>query len=77
MVVRRSLTAWVLAWGYGVVDLDDAEAVVVESALPDGAGTRGWVDLDARCCRVVGGGGDMCVRRPTGCQLAKLWTFCP
>jgi hypothetical protein len=27
--------------GYGVVDLGDTEAVVVEPALLDGAGTRG------------------------------------
>jgi hypothetical protein len=41
MVVRRSLPAWVLVGGgYGVVDLGDAEAVVVEPALHDGAGTR-------------------------------------
>jgi hypothetical protein len=67
------------AWGgYGVVDLGDAEAVVVEPALLDGAGTRGWVDAGlSRCCRVVGSGGGMCVRRPSGCRLAVLWTFCP
>jgi hypothetical protein len=51
------------AWGdYGGVDLGDAEAEVEELALPDGAGTRGWVDAGrARCCKVVVGGG-MCVR---------------
>jgi hypothetical protein len=57
--------------GYGVVDLGDAEAVVVEPALLDDAGTRGWVDARlAHCCRVAGGG--MCARRPSGCQLAIL-----
>jgi hypothetical protein len=67
MVVRRSLRAWVLGGGYGVVDLGDAEAVVAEPALLDGAGTSGWVDAGvARCCTVVGGGGDMCARRPSG-----------
>jgi hypothetical protein len=49
MVVQRSLPALVLGGGYGVVGLGDAE--VVELALPDGAGTRGWVDAGrARCC---------------------------
>jgi hypothetical protein len=76
MVVRQSLPAWVLG-GYDVVDLGDAEAVVAESALLDGAGTRGCVDSDARCCRVVVGGGGMCARRPSGCRLAEFWTFCP
>ena len=77
MVVRRSLPAWVLGGGYGVVDLGDAEVVVVESALPSGASTHGWVDLDARCCRVLVVSGGMCVRRPSGCWLVVLWTFCP
>ena len=74
MVVQRSLPAWVLVGGgYGVVDLGDAEAVVVEPALLDGAGTRGWVDAGfVRCCRVVVGGGGMCVRRPSGCRLVVL-----
>jgi hypothetical protein len=78
MVVQRSLPAWVLGGGYGVVDLGDAEAEVVELALPDGAGTRGWVD-DGRacCCKVVVVGGGMCVRRPSGCRLVVLWTSCP
>jgi hypothetical protein len=62
MVVRRSLPAWVLVGGgYGVVDLGDAEAMVVEHALLDGVGTRGWVDAGfAHCDRVAGGG--MCAR---------------
>jgi hypothetical protein len=61
MVVQQSLPAWVLGGGYGVVDLADAEAEVVELALPDGVGTRGWVDAGlARCCRVVVVGGGMC-----------------
>jgi hypothetical protein len=43
-----------------VVDLGDAEAVVVEPAPLDDAGTRGWVDARfAHCGRVVGDG--MCV----------------
>ena len=76
MVVRRSLPAWVLVGGgYGVVDLGDAEAVVVEPALLDGAGTRGWVDAGFGRCSVAGGG--MCARRPSSCRLAVLWTFCP
>jgi hypothetical protein len=76
MVVRRSLPAWVLVGGgYGVVDLGDAEAVVVEPALLDGAGTRGWVDAGFARCSVAGGG--MCARRPSSCRLAVLWTFCP
>jgi hypothetical protein len=78
MVVRQSLPAWVLGGGYGVVDLGDAEAEVVELALPNGVGMRGWVDAGlARCCMVVVGGGAMCVRRPSGCQLVMLWTSCP
>ena len=73
MVVRRSLPAWVLGGGYGVVDLGDAEAVVVEPALLEGAGTRGWVDAGlAHCCRVVVVGGGMCARRPSSCRLAVL-----
>jgi hypothetical protein len=61
------------AWGgYGVVDLGDAEVVVVESALPSGASTHGWVDLEARCCRVLVVGGGMCARRPSDCRLAEL-----
>jgi hypothetical protein len=40
MVVRRSLPAWVLGGGYGVVDLGDAEAVVAEPTLLDGAGIQ-------------------------------------
>jgi hypothetical protein len=77
MVAWRSLPAWVLGGGYGVVDLGDAEAEVVEPALPDGAGMRGWVDAGrARCCKVVGGGG-MCVRRPSSCRLVVIWTSCP
>jgi hypothetical protein len=62
--------------GYGVVDLRVTEAMVVEPALLDGAGTRGWVDARfAHCGRVAGGG--MCARRPSGCRLVVLWTFCP
>jgi hypothetical protein len=61
---------------YGVVDLSDAEAVVVEPALLDGAGMRGWVDARfAHCGRVAGDG--MCARRPSGCRLVVFWTFCP
>jgi hypothetical protein len=77
MVVRRSLPAWVLmGGGYGVVDLGDAEAVVVEPALLYGAGMCGWVEAGfADCGRVASGG--MCARRLTGCRLVVLWTFCP
>ena len=77
MVVRRSLPAWVLVGGgYGVVDLGDAEAVVVEPAPLDGAGKHGWVyDGFAHYGRVVGGG--KCAQRPASCQLVELWTFCP
>jgi hypothetical protein len=61
--------------GYGVVDLSDAEAVEVEPAPLDGAGTCGWVDAGlAHCGRVAGGG--MCARRPSGCRLVVLWIFC-
>jgi hypothetical protein len=62
--------------GYGVVDLGDGEAVVVEPALLDGASTRGWVDAGfTHCGRVASGG--MCARRPSGCRLVVLCTFCP
>jgi hypothetical protein len=65
MVVRRSLPALVLGGDYGGVDLGDAEAEaeVVDLALPDGAGTRGWVDAGRACySKVVVGGGGMCAR---------------
>jgi hypothetical protein len=77
MVVRRSLPAWLLVGGgYGVVDLGDAKAVVVEPTHLDGAGTCGWVDAGfAYCGRVAGDG--MCAQRPSGCRLVVLWTFCP
>jgi hypothetical protein len=58
-----------------VVDLGDAKAVVVEPALLDGAGTRGWVDAGFAHCGMVAGGG-MCARRPSGCLMVVLWTFC-
>jgi hypothetical protein len=80
MVGRRSLPALVLGGDYGGVDLGDAEveADVVELALPDGVGTRGWVDAGrAHCCKVAGGGGGMYARRLSGCRLAVLWTSCP
>jgi hypothetical protein len=80
MVVRRSLPALVLGGDYGGVDLGDAETEeeVEELALPDGAGTHGWVDAGrARCCKVVVGGVGMCARRLSGCRLAMLWTSCP
>jgi hypothetical protein len=75
MVVRRSLPALVLGGDFGGVYLGDAEAKawVAGLALPDGVGTRGWVGVGhGRCCRVVGGGGGMCVRRLSGCWLAVL-----
>jgi hypothetical protein len=44
-----------------VVDLGDVEVVVVEPALLDGAGMRGWVDVGfAHCGRVAGDA--MCAR---------------
>jgi hypothetical protein len=65
MVVRRSLPVWVLG-GCDVVDLGDAEAVVVGPTPLDGAGKCGWVDVGvARCGRVAVD--DMCARRPSGC----------
>jgi hypothetical protein len=78
MVVQRSLPALVLGGDYGGVDLGDAEAEakVEELALPDGAGTRGWVGAGCAHCKVVVGGG-MCARRLSGCRLAVLWTSCP
>jgi hypothetical protein len=77
MVAQRSLLVWVLVGGgCGAEDLGDAEAVLVEPTPLDGAGKHGWVDAGfARCGRVAGGG--MCVRRPSGCWLVVLWTFCP
>jgi hypothetical protein len=69
------------AWGdYGGVDLGGAkvEAKVEELALPDSAGTRGWVGAGrACCCKVVVGGGGMRARRLSGCRLAVLCTSCP
>jgi hypothetical protein len=55
MVVQRSLPIWVLVGGgCGVVDLGDAEAMVVEPAPLDGAGKCGWVDAGfAHCGRVA------------------------
>jgi hypothetical protein len=59
-----------------VEDLGGAEAVVVEPAPLSGAGKHDWVDAGfGRCGRVVGGG--KCARRPAGCRLVELWTFCP
>jgi hypothetical protein len=77
MVAQRSLLVLVLAvGGCGAEDLGDAEAVVVEPAPLDGAGKHGWVGVGfVRCGRVVGDG--KCARRPFGCRLVELWTFCP
>jgi hypothetical protein len=77
MVAQRSLLVWVLAVGVcGAEDLGGAEAVVVEHAPLNGAGKHGWVDAGfAHCGRVVGD--DKCARRPAGCRLVELWTFCP
>jgi hypothetical protein len=62
--------------GCGAEDLGDAEAVVVEPTPFVGAGKHGWVDAGfARCGRVASDG--MCARRPSGCRLVVLWTFCP
>jgi hypothetical protein len=77
MVAHRSLLVWVLVVaGCGAEDLGDAEVVVVEPAPLDGASTHGWVGAGfVRCGRVVGDG--KCARRPFGCRLVELWTFCP
>jgi hypothetical protein len=77
MVAQQSLLVWVLAvGGCGVEDLGGAEVVVVEPTPLDGAGKHDWVDARfARYGRVVGGG--KCARRPAGCRLVELWTFCP
>jgi hypothetical protein len=61
--------------GCGVEDLGDAEAMVVEPAPLDGAGKHGWVDAGFAHGKVVGDG--KCARRPTGCRLVELRTFCP
>jgi hypothetical protein len=56
----------------------EAEAGVEGLVLPDGADMRGWVGAGyGRCCMVVDGGGDMCVRQLSGCQLVVPETFCP
>jgi hypothetical protein len=76
MVAQRSLLVWVLAvGGCGAEDLGDAEAVVVEPVPLDGAGKHGWVDAGFAHGKVVGDG--KCARRPAGCRLVDLWTFCP
>jgi hypothetical protein len=77
MVALQSLLVWVLAvGGCGAKGLGYAEAVEVEPAPLDGAGKRGWVDVVfVRCGMVVGDG--KCARRPSGCRLVVLWTFCP
>jgi hypothetical protein len=77
MVAQRSLLVWVLAvGGCGMEDLGGAKAVVVEPAPLDGAGKNDWVGAGfTRYDRVVGGG--KCARRPAGCRLVGLWTFCP
>jgi hypothetical protein len=62
--------------GCSAEDLGDAEVVAVEPAPLYGAGKHGWVDAGfAHCGRVAGDG--MCARRPSGCRLVVLWTFCP
>jgi hypothetical protein len=69
----------VLGGDFGGVDLVDAEAGagVVQLVPPGGAGMRGWADARrGRCCMVVGGGGDMCARQLSGCQLVVPETFC-
>jgi hypothetical protein len=69
------------AWGdFGDVGSGDveAEAGVEQLILPDDADMRGWVDARrGRCCMVVVGGGGMCARQLSGCQLVVLETSCP
>jgi hypothetical protein len=66
----------VVGVGCGVVDLGDEDETEAEPTLLDGDDKRGWVDARfARCGRVAGD--DMCARRPSGCWLVMLWTFCP
>jgi hypothetical protein len=69
------------AWGdYDGVDLGDAEAGAEgeQLALPNDAGTCGWVDAGrARYCMIVVGGGGMCARRLSGCRMDVLETSCP
>jgi hypothetical protein len=70
----------VLGGDFGGVDLVDAEAGagVVQLVPPGGANMRGWADAGCgRCCMVVGGGGDMCERKLSGCRLVVPETFCP
>ena len=51
---------------------------MVQLVPPSGAGMRGWVDVGrGRCCMVVGGGVDMCVRQLFGCRLVVPETSCP
>jgi hypothetical protein len=56
----------------------EAEAGVEQLVLPDGADMCGWVDDGrGRCCMVVVGGGGMCARQLSGCQLVVLETSYP
>jgi hypothetical protein len=70
----------VLGGDFGGVDLVDEEAGagVVQLVPPDGADMRGWVDVGrGRRCMVVGGGGAMCARQPSGFRLVALETSSP
>jgi hypothetical protein len=60
--------------------LVDAEAGVgvVRLVPPGGVGMRGWVDAGwGRGCMVVGGGVDMCARKPLGYRRVVPETSCP
>jgi hypothetical protein len=80
MAARQSLPALVLGGDFSGVGSGDAEAEagVEQFVLPDGADMRGWVDVErGYCCMVVVGGGGMCARRLSSCQLVVLETSCP
>jgi hypothetical protein len=56
----------------------EAKAGVEELVLPDSADMCGWVGAGCgRCCMVVDGGGDMCVRQLYGCRLVVPETSYP
>jgi hypothetical protein len=80
MADRRSLPALVPGVDFGGVGSGDAEAEsgVGRLVLPHGVDMCGWVVAGhGRCCMVVGGGDDMCVRQLSSCRLVVLETSCP